>query len=308
MVEVKKKKLEKPKQEVITSPGVDPKVKQRIQQQAPLGFAGGQIAGKVPLQKTAEQEQAEAVKGEQKAREIQSKAVLDEKRFFEEKVPTRTELDVPQVPGSGVPVLGAVAGALGQASQPGLTTNGVPLTNTDFGTKEDIQPLIQNPETARELALQAIQKKVIKQGTTASEKFGARIEAIPVVGTLASKYASGLIEDPKGNVDTLVKEIQSERERASVLAEKAATGKLGNPIEAYDLIEDIEENIIRAEQRIKLLSLESAQLRSSADELNRIEEVILRSKERVFIAKQAAAAGMVAPSTDSNIYLTLKDL
>ena len=83
---------------------------------------------------------------------------------------------------------------------------------------------------------------------------------------------------------------------------------MGDPNQAVELIEDIQNNIARLEQRIKLLSLESAILIANADELNRIEEKILRSKERVFIAKQAAAGGMIAPTSDTNIFLSLRDL
>jgi len=253
------------------------------------------------------------------AREAQAQAFLEEKQFSEETLPKRVELNTPQLTGvEALPVVGPslasdIGRGLSAAGQgiPALTQiQGIPVTKEDFGVKDDIelQTLLQNPQTAREVALQQIQQDVIDKGTTSSEKFGSIVEGIPIVGSLAAKFAGRMIEDPAGNVQTLVTEIQSERERASVLAEKAATGKLGDPQVAFQQIEDIEDNMFRIEQRIKLLSLESAVLRANADELNRIEEVILRSKERVFIAKQAAAAGMVAPATDSNIFLTLKDL
>jgi len=236
---------------------------------------------------------------EQEATREEARGFLEEKGVFEETLPERTELDIPEPTAiEKIPVMGAGIGAITQ-----VILDAFP--NLD---SKEVQTLIQNPETAREMALQTIQQKVIDEGITAGEKFGAVIESIPVVGSLVSKYASGLIEDPKGNVDTLLTEIQSERERASVLAEKAMTGKLGNPLIAVEQIEDIENNIFKLEQRIKLLSLESAQLRANGDQLNRIEEVILRTKERIFIAKQAAAGGTIAPATDSNIFLTLQEL
>lgn len=251
----------------------------------------------------AEAEEQRLIQGRPSEEEIvrreKAKEFIEEKGIFKETLPERTELDIPEPTAiEKIPVIGAGISAITQ-----VIMNTFPSLDS-----EEVQTLIQNPETAREMALQAIQQDVINEGTTASEKFGAVIESIPIIGSLVGKYASGLIEDPKGNVDTLLTEIQSERERASVLAEKAMTGKLGDPFIAVEQIEDIENNVYRLEQRIKLLSEESAQLIANADQLNRIEEVILRTKERIFIAKQAAAGGTIAPATESNIFLSLQEL
>ena len=61
-------------------------------------------------------------------------------------------------------------------------------------------------------------------------------------------------------------------------------------------------------QRIKLLSLESPVLIADAEALNLIETKILRAKQEVFIAREAAAGGTIAPATDRNIFLSLADL
>lgn len=239
----------------------------------------------------------------QEEREKGGLEFLEEKEFFQEELPERVELDAPEREG-GVGVIGRTP-IFGKA---GLVSVGLLEKYFKGENAQELETLIQDPETARELALQAIQQDVIDEGLTKSEEFGALVESIPIAGGFIAKYAGGLIESPKENVDTIMSEIDSERERASVIAEKAFTGKLGDPFTAVEQIQRIEDNIIRMEQRIKLLSLNSAELLASADELNRIEEKILRSKERVFIAKQAAAGGIIAPSTDSNIYLTLREL
>ncbi len=239
----------------------------------------------------------------------QARAFLDEKGILTEQSPERTELNPPEREGflETLPVIGAsIAAQKGKAN----TILGVAVDREMFGLKKEkeLQTLIQNPETAREKALQQIQKDVLKKGRTRGERFGTFVEGIPAVGSLVAKYASGLIEDPKGNIETILTEIDSERERASVIAEKVFTGKLGNPLLAIQTIETIEDRLAFLEQRIKLLADSSPQLRASSDELDRIEEKILRAKERVFIAKQAAAAGLLAPATDANIFLTLQGL
>lgn len=193
------------------------------------------------------------------------------------------------------PVVQEILANLGR-TQEFLTTN-----------KEDIDTPIQDPQTAREVALREIQQREIAKGITAGEAFGALVESIPVVGSLAGSYATGLIEDPKGNVNTLVTEIASERERASVIAEKIGSRVIPQQ-DGIDMINEIEENIARAEGRIKLLAQGSAALRADADSLNKIEEQILRSKERVFIAKQIAVAAVAKPLTDSELLLALNDI
>jgi len=231
---------------------------------------------------------------------------LEEAGVFEP-IPTRTELDIEREKGiEELPVIGPSAGALTQIAKP-RGVLGIAADKGWFGLeKEGVLPLMQDPETLREMALQEIQKEVIAEGTSKSEKFGAFIESIPVVGSLAAKYARGLVETPGGNVQTILAQIDSERERASVIAEKAMTGRLGDPFIALDQIGDIEDNIIRLEMRIKLLAMESATLRADADTVNRIEEKILRAKERVFIAKQIAGGGAIETSTDASLYLELQ--
>jgi len=256
----------------------------------------------------------ETAEEELKTREEEAVGFLQEKGFFDETTPERKELDIERKGFGELPVIGPAAQAIGAkpliAKEEKLIVNGVEVKR-DWLTgikQKDIPTLIQNPETLRELALQEIQKETIAQGTTQSEKFGAIIEGIPVIGSLAAKYARGLIETPSGNTETILKEIDSERERAATLAEKIMTGKADDPQAMYNQLEEIEENIIKLETKIQVLSQESAILIADANELNRIEEKILRAKERVFQAKQAAAGGMVAKATDTNVLLTLKRL
>ncbi len=262
-------------------------------------------------QKTARTEAGRGLRGEgsvqlaaiskREAEEQQAVSKLEESGVLTEQQPERVGL-VSDQPESGteaflkgLPLIGNIATTIGQSSQ------------ALFGITKEQLPLLEDPETAKELALQEIQKEVIKQGLSSGERFGAIIEGIPVVGTLSQKYASGLIEDPRGNIQTILTQIDSERERASVLAEQMRSAKI-DPFVGLDQLETMEENIIRLEQRIQLLANSSAQLRASADEVNRIEEKILRAKERIFIARQAAAAGVIAEPTPASTFFTLRDL
>ena len=191
------------------------------------------------------------------------------------------------------------------------TITGVPFESEWLGIEKGqeqkwVNTLIQNPETARELALQEIQKEVIEMGTTESEKFGALLEAFPVGGG-GAKWL-GTIEDPHSNVNTIVTNIKAHGTMAMNMREKAFTGKMGDPYIAYDQVVTIQKDLAAMEMRVRLLIRESAELQAGSDEVNLIETEILDAKRRAFDAEQSAAAGIVAQASDSNIYLTLKEL
>jgi len=241
--------------------------------------------------------------------ERESKQFLEEKGFFDETRPEKTELDLPAPVGTGkIPIVGPGMSVFSQVGWSNFVKSALGKIGIGTTTPEQVQAIIQDPETLREFAIREIQDEVISEGTTAREKFGAFIEAVPIVGNLVSRFADGLIEDPKGNVDTIVSEIQSVGTRATNMREKALTGKMGDPYNAYVQLADMEMDLSKMEQRIKLLSLESAKLRANGDAINLIEEKILDAKQRVFDAKQSAASGIVNQASDSSIFATLQEL
>ena len=221
---------------------------------------------------------------------------LEEKEFDKERLPERVELDIEREGAvAGLPVLGPISVAGGNALRDLLTPNVKDPKLKDLVPVRDT--LIQNPETQRQIALQKVQQKEVEIGTTASENFGAFVESIPVAGPLVSKWVGGTIESPHENTNTAVKELKDERGRANKIAEKVLTGRFGStPFEAYDQIEDIEDNIYRLEQRIKNLSIQSPELVADADQLNVIETKILRSKEAVSTAKSSVAEAIRNPA------------
>jgi len=245
--------------------------------------------------------QEREAKAEELARKEEGAQILQEGGFDPLAQAERTQLDIDPKTGQGIPVIGP-----GQAALQGVIGDFVRGSIFE-GDAAKMEPLIQDPETAREVALQAIQQDVINEGISAGEAFGALVESIPLVGSLANKYAQGLIENPKGNIQTITTQIASERERASVLAEKMLTGKM-NPITGLAEIDNIEENIVGLEQRIVVLANTSAALRADADAINLIEEQILRAKERVIIARNAAAGGFAVTPSDASLVLELEKI
>lgn len=338
MAEKKKKKKEYPKKgfgakavverDVFTPPSPKrriPSADPSITKPVPVRGGGKSPAGKkyqIGEREVSEEEYRHHVEGqrilaaggrdigaEREAKE-EAKGFLEERGFFEETRPEKVELDLPERAGAErMPILGPGIAALKGIAKP-RSVLGIARDRGWFGieAEEELKPLIEEPETLREMALQEIQKEVIKEGTSFSEKFGALVESIPVIGGLVDKYATGLIEDPEGNIKTITTEVSKIGNRATNMREKALTGKMGDPYIAYDQIVQMENDLIRMEQRIKLLSIESARLRADGDSINLIEETILDAKQRIFDAKQSAAAGITGSSSDSSIYLTLKEL
>lgn len=242
----------------------------------------------------------------ERSRKIEGQEFLEERGFYGETRPDEVSLDLGV---GGVPGVGAAGRALGHVATEGSYLD----LARDAGwlglsEKEEDLPLITDPTTLRELTMMEIQSETIKETITNSERFGAIVEAIPLVGDLVNKYAGGLVEDPKGNVDTIVQEVKAVGTRATNMREKALTGKMGDPYLAYDQLIVMENDIARMEQRIKQLALQSTLLQSDGDAVNLIEEVILDTRQRIFDAKQSAASGLTTTASDESLFLELMEL
>jgi len=247
-----------------------------------------------------QESQASQAQDIQEQRQAQGIAFVEEQGVAQEEVPLKKELDIQKGAGEDLAAIGGSIGAIkslltkGKAFIPGVNVDKDFIINAD-------------PETAREAAFQTIERSVYQEGLTQNERFGAFIEAIPFVGDKIGRFAGGLIETPSENAETAVQNIRDLRERAANMAEWSQTGKI-SPYVAIGQLNDMEENLIRLEARFKLLIQFSATLRSNADEINRIEDEILRTKERIFEAKQVAAAGAISVPSDASVYLTLQKI
>ncbi len=163
-----------------------------------------------------------------------------------------------------------------------------------FQDEEAKTALSLNPQEQRTAVLTQIEKQEIERGLTASEEFGSFIEAIPILGGLVTKYASGLIETPAGNTQEVVSNILKERRRLANIETNVKLGYLPVSV-AQEQVTDIENNVQRLESRLKLLINNSPQLKFNSDGVNTIETTILQTKEKIFQAKQNILTGQ---STD----------
>jgi len=283
-------------------------IKEREKRKSQL-MAQGQTEVGAGRQFSREYESGEQQRQEQQTEEQrigEGAEFLKQKEFeFGEGRPERQELDIQKESGvagaiQSIPFVGAPFTAAGEALRDQVLSIIAPKT------LEEEKLLIQDPQTMREIAQQQIQKKEIKKGTSLSEKLGALVEAIPIAGKGLAYL--GVIEDPESNVNTIVGELAEIEGQAANMREKAATGKMGDPRVAFEQIEDFEDEVIRLEQRIKILAIQSSELRADADTLNLIESKVLDTKRRLFDAKQGAAMGITAPASDSNVFLSLKEL
>lgn len=229
-----------------------------------------------------------------------------EKRGVFEADPERVELDPTVRSRSGsVPFIGSSSGAISNLL---VTNSRFQKLYPRFKDDPEFQTLIQNPETQREIALQVIQQQVIDEGLSISERMGAIIEALPFgAGATARRVAGELISDPKGNVDVIVSTIESLGSQATNLGEKGGTAKV-QPTFLLGQLDDFEKELVRLEQRLKILIESSAVLRENPDQVNKIETAILDARIRIKNNRDIIAAGAVTiPSNETLIIEMLKD-
>ena len=250
--------------------------------------------------KTPEEKEAEAEKeaGEK---------FLEEKGFEEEKFPERVELDIerkgleekPIVGPSWAAVKNVFANAVPKLRKENIKRLRISEEEYDkiFG-RPGVPALIQDPETARELVLQAIQRKESEVGTSESEEFGAIIESVKL--SKIAGWLGGSVEAPAENVKTVLSEIKDSRGRVLKDYEAVRAG-LMDPYILYESIQNEEENLYKLEQRIHNLSLESAELIADADTLNLVESKILRAKRVMFYARKATAIAIRGEPTNAAI-------
>jgi len=187
---------------------------------------------------------------------------------------------------SALPVLGPMADALATVIAPQVIQD---RSGQKF-------PIPLTPETVREASLNEIRDRSFKKGVTFAQKFGSVVESIPVVGSIARKWAGGLIETPSANADNVIAEIDKVKEAASTGQEKVRNG-LEDPDYGLDRARSMENQIAALEGRLKALINSSPILRANTDEVNRIEEGILEAREKIARYRQAATLGLTASLT-----------
>lgn len=241
-----------------------------------------QVPGQAPITQVAPLGTAQASQTEAAAREAQVAGT----GVLEQTAPTVAEQDISiaptGVPGEDFPIAGPSLGALEALRQARQKEQQL------FNAKGELNTAIE------------------KQGLTASERFGVYVEAIPLVGKLADEYVQGL-DTPTDNIRDIVTTINGIREAAEFQATQAASGKV-DPNTALKTIIEIQDRVEAMESRLKYLIQFSTVLRTSSDEVNKIEVEIFRTKQKLFIAAQTAASGAVTEPSEMDIFQTLDDV
>jgi len=228
--------------------------------------------------------------------QAQVTGALEQAGAFETVTPTETDLG-PSTETLDIPIVGPAGGGIVDSILENSLIN--KWVDKQFPQSEaagEAFPVPMTPETLREAALREIRNDSFKEGVSISQTFGSFIEAIPIVGKAASSWASGLIETPSSNSKNVIDEINKMKEAASTGQEKVRNG-LEDPDYGLDRARKMEEDVAKLEGRLKLLIGTSAILRANTDEINKIQEQVLETKEKISRYKQASIFGLTAQLT-----------
>lgn len=149
--------------------------------------------------------------------------------------------------------------------------------------------------------------EVLKSGQATASTFGSFIEAIPVAGGLARKYAGGLITTPSSQVDDLVSNI--DKLESQISREKEAL-ESSDPYIVLQNLKKYEEQVTWLESKIKILSSQSAELKSAPEELDTINTKIQGTYTLISQVRNKAGIKTIErsqPTTDQ-AYLIFQNL
>jgi len=180
----------------------------------------------------------------------------------------------------------------------------------EMGYKE----FLDNPEVVSDVVLSQIVKnevdfEVLKSGEATASTFGTFIEGIPVAGSLARKYAGGLITTPSSQIDDITSNIGTQVARARNLREWVGMGTL-DPQLASEELSRIDQDLLWLESKLKFLIIQSPELKSAPEEVDTIEDKIQEAKLVVFNARQKVGVVTVTGAeSDTELgFMTLKRL
>ncbi len=246
----------------------------------------------------SERARAEAPLREAEIAAEASLAIEAEKaRLIEEETPVRRELTPEISLLEKTPVLGGTFGVIKDRLQ-----EVVLLTVPEGKFKEEFKENlgIAPAEELRTLALSQIEQEQVDIGLSSSEKFGALIEGIPIVGSLATQYAGGLIETPSENAAQVKTSLLKEKRRISNIETNVKLGYLPISV-AQEQLKDIEDNVQRLESRLRVLINNSPELKFNSDLVNTYETEILLTREKIFQGKLNVLTGATQDPTELQI-------
>ncbi len=154
-----------------------------------------------------------------------------------------------------------------------------------------------------------IDLEVLKSGEAKASQLGILIESIPVVGSLSRKYIGGLIKTPSREVDEIVSQLKDIETDVNQQGGWSKEGSL-NPAIAIKNINNYEQQVQILESKIKFLIIQSSELQSSPEEVNKIQQQIRSLYSVISNARSQAAGAYISDvQTDTNkAYITLNSL
>lgn len=247
---------------------------------------GGNINLLTPEEQAKLANTPEAIAKQQKITQAQAdiQAKKDVQNVLQNEQPTQVDLNAPQSGLSKIPVIGDFLNAIG-----GVSANLVGKVDVknpaQMGIINPVAGGIQlTPQQQQQQLVLAAEQQAIQKGITSGDQLGAIIESVPIIGFLATKYARGLINTPKGTINELTSQIQLQKQGA---LDDQRDAKLSPEMKeiSYANVRKREDKIRALEGRIKLMTLYSAEARSNPEEIDTIEEEILNSKKALLRIK-----------------------
>ena len=245
----------------------------------------------------------------------QAAGALGAEGAFEEVTPTEVSLDPTQQPGGEIAGIGKIVAATQNILFNAEAKGWIPdLSDRDPITGEEAFPTPITEETLREAALRQISVNAFDEGISRQESVGIIIEALPIVGNRARAWASGLIEQPSDNAQTVFQTIKGIGEDSTNSQEKVRSGLMKAPF-AMNRVREMEEDVAGFEGRLKLLIQGSEVLKANTDVVNDMQVAIFDAKIRINNFRAAASfaltaeltgTGRIVP-TDEQMFFELKE-
>ena len=248
-------------------------------------------------------------KEEIEEREAQAAEVLEEAGVFEEpgiardlSVEPAAEAKLP-IPGADIPSVEAVRTRV-------LLSAIDPETIKDMNLEEFLaHPDVISEPMLAEIIQTEVDLEVLKTGEAIADNFGTMIEAIPLVGTLSRKYAGGLITTPSSQIDDINSEISTQISYGRNIREWIGMGTI-SPQYAAEEFDRMEARIELLESKLQFLIIQSAELKSAPEEVNKIQEDIRIAKGVIFNGRQKVGEAIlrdISPDATAS-YLTLQKI
>ncbi len=180
------------------------------------------------------------------------------------------------------------------------------MTYADFLMHPDV---VNNP-LFREIIQSELDFEVFKTGEATATNAGTFIEGIPGVGGAARKWAGRLITVPSGQIDDIRGEISTEVSYARNLREWVGMNTISVEF-AREELQRINDRLRWLESKLKILTTQSPELKSSPEEIEAIQSEIQQALTVVFNGQlkafDVAVRGADEPSAEQ-LFKTYQDV